>query len=292
MDNNETLREARRLLEELNTLKQQLGESRLDLGEAELLRRFRDLPAEIRRARRDLEDLVGSATNLYTQLRNVTDEFRGQVTSMGKVRGAFRQLETAAQNLKLDEQAISTLNSDQLKKLQDKIAKSKAVLVQEAESLQNNNSIAADLQNQVDALRQQGAQQDFINEYVSDYLKAVDTLTTEQKALLSTYHDQESVVGSINRVVESRLKKETELNKVMGVGGAIVEGTSTLMKKLGLNSNAFADSVSDAREAMRETAEAIQSGQKRGGRLSVLMAGLGPLAKGFGRSLTDPLAIF
>jgi hypothetical protein len=292
MIGNEELDNARRLLQELNNLKRQLGESRLDLGEEELVRRMADLPAEIRRAGRELIELERPASNLYEKLRSVTSEFSGQLTSMGKVRGAFRQLEDSVQTLKLDEQAISKLNTEQLNKLQDRILKNKALISQEAQSLVLGNSGVENLQNQVEDLESLGASQQDINDYVSGYLNTVSDLTDEEKALLKSHYDQEGVLNKINNLVSDRIKKEEDITELLGVGGTTLDAISTVMSKLGASGGGFSKAIENAKEAMRETAEEIQAGTRSGGKLTVLMSGLGPMAKGFAKALADPLLIF
>lgn len=290
-NSNDQLREAKDLLQQLNTLKRQLGEQPLNLGEQQLLQIARDLPNDIRRARKELEDIEGTASDLYGKLRGVTSEFKYQATTLGKVRGAFRQLEEAAQNLKYDEQGISDLNTSQLKKLQEKVKKNKELIRQEANSLLNNNRLAKDIEKQVEQKKQSGESEDQINQYVLDRLKNTRTLGPEEKALLQLHFEQRDAVSEINSKILERVEQEKNVNKLLGVGGATVGGISSLMGKLGINTGIFGDAVSEAEEAMRETAKNIQAGTQSGGRLTVLMAGLGPLAKGFGKALTDPLTI-
>jgi hypothetical protein len=287
-NNNDQLREARDLLQQLNALKRQLGETPLNLGEEDLLRIAQDLPNDIRRARRELEDIQGTASDLYSRLRGVTSEFKFQATTLGKVRGAFRQLEEAAQTLKLDEQGISDLNTSQLKKLQEKIVKSKELVRQEADSLISNNRLAQHLEQQVQQKRQAGKSEEEINDYVLNRLGNIRTLSSEEKALLQLHFDQRDAVTEINDKILERIEQEKEVNRLLGVGGATVGGISSLMGKLGMNSNIFSDAVSEAEEAMRETAKNIEAGTQSGGKLTVLMAGLGPLAKGFASALLDP----
>jgi len=290
-NNNDQLREAKDLLQQLNTLKRQLGEQPLNLGEDALLQTSKDLPNDIRRARKELEDMQGTASDLYSRLRGVTSEFKYQATTLGKVRGAFRQLEDAAQNLKNDEQGISDLNTSQLKKLQEKIKKSKELIRQEADSLMNSNRLAKYLEQEVQRKKQAGESEDQINQYILNRLGNIQTLSSEEKALLQLHFDQRDAVSEINDKILERIEQEKQVNKLLGVGGAVVGGISSLMGKLGMNSGIFRDAVSEAEEAMRETAKNIEAGTQSGGRLTVLMAGLKPLAKGFAAALLDPATI-
>lgn len=284
-DNNQELKEAKKLLLELNQLRDKLGREKLNLLDANLLKIAKDLPNDIKSARRELEGMSDSMSGLYGSLRGITSEFKGQATVLNKVRGAFRQLEDIAQDLKFDEQEINDLNTSQLRKLEQKFKRNQQILEQEARAVINQNDFAKVLNKNVQDLIQQGKTQDEINEHISTYLSNTKKLSDEQKSLLQLYYDQGNTVDEINKKLNNRIQKEKEINDALGIGGAAVQGINSMMSKLGMNSSAFSDAVQEAEEAMRNTAK------DGGSRLQVLMAGLGPLAKGFGKALTDPLVV-
>ncbi len=284
-DNNQELKEAKKLLLELNQLRDKLGKEKLNFLDAALLKIAKDLPDDIKSARRELEGMTDSMSGLYGSLRGITSEFKGQATVLNKVRGAFRQLEDIAQDLKFDEQEINDLNTSQLRKLEQKFKRNQQILGQEARAVINQNNYAKILNKHVQDLIQQGKTQDEINEHVSTYLNNTKSLSDEHKSLLQLYYDQGNTVDEINKKLNDRIQKEKKINDALGVGGAAVQGINSLMGKLGMNSSAFSDAVQEAEEAMRDTAK------DGGSRLQVLMAGLGPLAKGFGKALTDPLIV-
>jgi hypothetical protein len=139
-DNNQELKEAKKLLFELNQLRDKLGKSKMTFLDENLLKIAKDLPGDIKSARRELEGMSDSMSGLYGSLRGVTSEFKGQATILNKVRGAFRQLEDIAQDLKFDEQEINDLNASQLKKLEQKFRKNQQILDQEARTVMNQNT--------------------------------------------------------------------------------------------------------------------------------------------------------
>ena len=91
--------------------------------------------------------------------------------------------------------------------------------------------------------------------------------------------------------VEERIKQEEKVVELLGLSGSIVGGMANLMKKVGLESSFLTDAMQESQEAMRETAKQIALGERSGGQLTVMMAGLGPLASGFGKALLDPVAL-
>lgn len=291
-NSNQDLIEAKKLLRELNTLKVKLGETPFTMGDAEVLKQYKNLPGYIDQSRKQLEGMSDTMSGLYGSLRGITSEFKGQVTVMSKVRSAFRQLEDAAQDLKFDEQQISDLNSNQLKKLEQKIKKNGEILKQEGRFLTLHNNAAKVLNDEVDNWIRLGASQKDVNDFVSDYLKTVATgLTPEEKSLLQLYHDQHDAVIDINRQLAFRIAQEKRVNDLLGVSGAIVQGIDSFMAGLGIQSGIFSDAIREAEEAMRQTAKDIEAGVISGGRLTVLMSGLNPIIKGLGKALTDPATI-
>ena len=149
-DNNQELKEAKKLLFELNQLRDKLGREKLNLLDANLLKIAKDLPADIKSARRELEGMSDSMSGLYGSLRSISSEFKGQATVLNKVRAAYRQLEDIAQDLKFDEQETNDLNASQLRKLEQKFKRNQEILNQEARLLLNNKNIAKTLDEEIE----------------------------------------------------------------------------------------------------------------------------------------------
>ena len=66
----DNLKQAKILLDQLNTLRAKLNREKLVLTDEESLKQFRTLPLYIRAAQIELSNLEGSASNLYSQLRS------------------------------------------------------------------------------------------------------------------------------------------------------------------------------------------------------------------------------
>lgn len=284
-DNNQDLKEAKKLLFELNQLRDKLGKGKLNLLDADLLKVAKDLPDDIKSARRELEGMTDSMSGLYGSLRSISSEFKGQATVLNKVRGAFRQLEDIAQDLKFDEQEINDLNASQLKKLEQKFKRNQQILEQEARRLLNDKNIAKQLDEEIEQYKSLLDPAESLSDFASAQIDKIQNLKDEERALLKLYYDQGTALDDISDKVQQRIQREKEINNALGVGGAAVQGISSLMGKLGMSSGIFSDAVQEAEEAMRDAAK------DGGSKLQVLMAGLGPLAKGFGKALMDPAVI-
>jgi len=283
---------AKKLLQELNLLKAKLNETPFSFGDAELLKQYKDLPGYIDQARKQLDNMSDSVSSLYTTLRAITAEYRGQQTTITKTRTAFRQLEDAVQDLKFDEQEINKLNISQLHKLQEKAKKNSELLKQEAKMLVTRDNVTKALDAEVAQFHAMGASQQDINDFVTDYLKNVKTnLRPEEQALLQLYYDQNDALLQLEKKLDMRIDKEKRINDLLGLSGAALKGLGTFMTGLGIDSGIMGDAIQEANQAMEDMAMQIEAGVKSGGRLQVMLAGVNPILRGFKKALTDPAVI-
>lgn len=297
-NDNRQLEEARRLLQEINTLRARLNQQPLRVADADAVSDLQSLRNELRGVQAQFGETEGTATSLYDQIKAISGELGRQPSALSKIRGNMRKITSIAEDLKMQEQGIKDLSTKQLDDLTERLKLNKKQLSDEAESLLNATGIEGAQAQALQALREQitslggvtnltGDQRDL----VLDTVQATQDLTDEQKSALALYIDQDNALGGINTRLEEVKAQQKEVNKLMGVGGAVVDGLDGLMGKLGMSSSRFKDAVSESKDKMKAVAEEIQSGARSGGRLTVLMAGLGPLAKGFGAALFDPLTI-
>ena len=233
---------------------------------------------------------VQIARDLYSELRGVTQELKGQETEISKSRKAFRAFEDVAQKFKLNQEDISKLNDKELKDLSKKLTTQAAIAKQEGQRLINETSIGRQLEDEVKELKDLGVAQENINEYVGQALKMTSNLTEEQKALISASFDEYKVVEDINAELEKELAIREEANRLMGVAGG-------LLSTLNAFGGQFAKSLKlDQVEAdMAKMADGIARGEKSagllGGKMKVLGAGAKSAFGGLTETLKDPTVI-
>ena len=297
-ENNKQLEEAKKLLQEINTLRGRLNQTPLKMTDSDAVQNIQSLRNELKGVQKSFEDVDTSATSLYDQVRAISSEFKNQPGALQKIRGSMKKITSIAEDLKMQEQGIKDLSTKQLDDLTERLKYNKKILDDESARLLNGEDLSDIAQKEVQALqdliKEQGGLNNMTREQVDAALELVnvmDNLTAEQKAALANYVDQGNAIGDIEAKINAVKEQQKEVNKLMGVGGAVIDGLDGLMGKLGMNSSVFKDAVTEAKDKMKAAAEEIQSGAKSGGKLSVLMAGLGPLAKGFGAALLDPLSI-
>jgi predicted nucleic acid-binding Zn-ribbon protein len=111
------LNDAKKLLKQLNDIRMQLGRDPIKLTDPESVKQLKSLPSDIRDARKALDEMNGSASNLYSRLKAVTSEFKNQTSETANIRKGFRALTSIVEDLKFEEAGISDLNTKQLNNL-------------------------------------------------------------------------------------------------------------------------------------------------------------------------------
>lgn len=214
---NDELKEAKRLLEELNILRRKLDKEPLRLTNEEAVRQLKDLPRDIQSARKELVELEGTATNLYEALKGVTSEIKNQKTPVTEIRSAFRSLTADAQKLKYDEQEINRLSITQLENLH-KRAKQNADILKTSterfiESDKFNGKDVKALLKKVKYMDLVGQSQEAINDFASEQLRTMEDLSVEEKAILANYIDQGKQAKALELIALKRLELEKDVNK-------------------------------------------------------------------------------
>lgn len=297
-ENNKQLEEAKKLLQEINTLRGKLNQTPLKMTDGEAVQNIQSLRNELKGVQKSFEDVDSSATSLYDQVRAISSELGNQPSTLQKIRGSMRKITSIAEDLKMQEQGIKDLSTKQLDDLAEKIKLNKKILDDESEKLLKGTGLSEAAQKEIKTLqefiKEQGGVNKLQGESLSttlDLVNMMGTLSDEQKAILSNYVDQGNAINDIEGHIKKVKEEQMEVNKLMGVGGALVDGLDGLMGKLGMNSSRFKDAIAESKEKMKATAEEMVATKSGASKLTVLMSGLGPLAKGFGAALLDPLSI-
>jgi len=222
-----------------------------------------------------------NAGELRDILKSITGELSKQRTIQAESAAEYRKMDSIARNLQDTSMGISNLTSEELEKLRSK----------------NQNHIK-ELQYQAERLARQKIGLGFEGKITAETinrLKYLDKLTIQEEAILRAAADHFEIEKSLTAEVEDQYKKrlafEKQVSNSLGVSGAIIGGIDGIMSKLGMNSGIFKDSIEESKKAMQEAAEAAARNGESISKTSIMMKGLGPLAKGFGKALLDPLTI-
>ncbi len=245
-----------------------------------------DLGDGLNNARNNARGVNEEIKSLYEQLRGVTSEIKGQATSISKSREAFRAFEKGAQNLKLQYEGINNLTDDQVKKLSQQLTKQKAIAEQEVNNLKAQNSYIQKLDEEIALLKEQGDTKEGIAEYALRQIQLASDLSDEEKAILSSFYDQENVMGNITEEAKKEAALRDEINNKLGITGAALTALKDLSPAL-----AKGLKIDEVADGMRKFADTTLRNKENVSRLRVAAEGAKIAFKNLGDTLTDPAVI-
>jgi len=250
----------------------------LRLSDSETLKQLKSLPGDIKSARSELAEMVGSASDLYDRIKGITSEIKNQVGPMTGVRKAFRSITADANKLRNDELEIERLNSKQLKNLQERVKKNAKLIERKGEEIKAGKDLTKFAKEEVDQISDLANEFGGVNKLTAiqrdqllDLIQSTDHLSNEQKAILSSYYDQDSVLNDILGKTQQRLDAEIEIDKKVRGFTAAADLVSAIP---GLRQ--FAGPFKEAEKAAREVAETSDDS------MEILKAGGEGLLKSFG----------
>ena len=181
----------------------------------------------------------------------------------------FKNVIKEARTLQYEEEGINKLSKKQLEQVQERIKKQQTLTKAAAEELAGANA-------NID--RQTTAYKDLIEakEAAINYLKEEDTQT---QALLDK--------------TQQRIDQETRINKLLGLGGAVIGGIQTALDKMGFGGLSEKLGLDEVKKKMREVAEEIESAggntDSFSNKFKVLKVGVKEAGKNLVENLKDPL---
>lgn len=222
-----------------------------------------------------------SAGELRDILASITGELSRQRTLQAASAAEYRKMDSIARQLQNTTMGISNVSSVELANLGKK-----------------NEGHIKELQYQAERLARQKKGASFDGEITSslvEQLKLAGELSLQEEAILSAAAEGYAIEKSLTAEAEiqyaKRLAFENQVNKALGVSGAILSGLDAVMNKLGINSGIFKQAIQESRQAMQQAAESAARTGTQISKLAVMLKGIGPLAKGFGKALLDPLTV-
>lgn len=235
-----------------------------------------------------LEEVSAFANESFASLNSILILNNQELTKSDdvakKALRAKRSIVDVSQQMLADEKGINVLSEEGVGKLQQKLKDNISVLEQQAKTILGEENL--------NKLLEEGFKIGKDGKKLNDQALATKIrslslsgkLTEEQFNFLKGYQESLTAEQGLLKKTGETLAEKKRVNRQMGITGDLIRSASGAMGKLGLNSKIVGDATKEAEEAMRKTA-------KTGSKLEVMFAGLGPLAKGFGKALTDPATI-
>jgi hypothetical protein len=235
-----------------------------------------------------LEEVSSFASESFASLNTIlmlnNNEFSKTDDIARKALRAKRSIVDVSQQMLADEKGINVLSEQQVEKLQQKLKENLSILKSQKDALISEENFLK--------IKEKGFDRDKNGNLLSEAalqtkirsLTNAKELTKEQFKILISYDKTIDAEKGLLKKTEQTLAAKKHINRQMGITGDLIRSASGAMGKLGLDSKIVGDATKEAEEAMRKVAV-------NGSKLEVMFAGLGPLAKGFGKALTDPATI-
>jgi DNA repair ATPase RecN len=154
MADNKELQEAKKLLQEINTLRGKLSQTPLNMTDADAVKNIQSLRNELLGVQNSFKDVDDSATSLYDQIRAISGEFNKQPSALQKIRGSMSKITSIAEDLKMQEQGIKDLSTKNLDDLAEKLKQNKKILDDQTTSLVNAQDLSKAAQDDLKNLQQ------------------------------------------------------------------------------------------------------------------------------------------
>jgi hypothetical protein len=233
----------------------------------------------------ELNDALSSVNDLASGFKSVVQEISKSNVGINATKKTFNSLTSIAQQLAYEQSGINKLSE---KELQTYLKKS----LQAKQDAKTNNDI-------LDQRKKALIQENKINEISFEQKKKnraeiekINGALIDNKSIM----DEESahykdLLINLNR----RINQEKEISKLMGLGGAAVEGTQKALNKMGFGGLSNALGLDEVKKKMRETSEEIEKSDGNANsftnKFKVLKGGIKEAGQQLITSLKDPLVV-
>ena len=211
---------------------------------------------------RVLNDLIKDQRDLISEINS---ELKNELNVSKEVRKQYDVLENISDKLVNNAEDALELSQKQLDKEKSKV-----------------NSVVKQLSNAY------GILQTRIKEG-----KKLEELTVQEKALLAAGQEGFEVEKATVALIDRKITYQKNLNASIGLTGTLLKSATKITEKLGLSG--LDDVFKKAKDAAVDKAKALGVSDEKAlglsGKIKTMSAGLGVLASGIGKKLTDPLVL-
>lgn len=241
------LDEIKSLLQDIERLYTKIGMANPFSGKEakDFLGNISKLKDELDTANDILHDMDGGIGDIVNSWKALTDEVKSHYNSISRSKSSLSSLTSIAEKLKNHQKGIASLSAKELKSLQEQYKV-------QTESLKINQKA---LEQTINALSSK-------NDLTREELKQL----TQSQSIYNTINGLLSENDSVHKLTKQKLEDEVKLTedieKNMGLTGAVVEGFGKSLDKLGFGSLSSRLGLDKAQEKMREMAKSQSIQQK------------------------------
>jgi len=181
----------------------------------------------------------------------------------------FKNVIKEARTLQYEEEGINKLSKKQLEQVQERIKKQQTLTRAAAEELAGANA------------------------NIDRRTTAYKNLSEAEKAAINYLKEEDAQTQALLDKTQQRIDQETRINKLLGLGGAVIGGIQTALDKMGFGGLSEKLGLDEVKTKMREVAEEIESAggntDSFSNKFKVLKAGVKEAGKNLVENLKDPL---
>ncbi len=261
------------------------------------------ISTSIEKAKEEALRLESGFNGVYGELQGIVSELSSTESATKKVEKTFKGISSLTRDLRNDQNGLYQLSLKDLKKRKEKLRDLDAEARYQAERVEQEYKGTKALQTGLLL----GKDKKTLNEGALKVRAKSLGITVKQlkndAAILEGKKGGFSVLQDANDELDKRIKKEEQINGLIGLGGAAVEAIGGALDKLGMGGlknalglNEVQDEMrSIAEERLKEIKEGLKEGEEAtlsfGDKMKVLKGGIKEAGTQLIQNLKDPLAI-
>jgi len=200
-----------------------------------------------------IEDMNASINETYEAWKSIINEVKGAKNVLNQNNRLISTSADLSRKLRDHQQGYNSLSEKELKSIKEKLkAKKQDLETQRSLLEQQKQALIDENQSGTISYDQRRKNRKLIAD-INESIKINNTLLKEGEGL----YDQE--LDKISRIQ----KEQQEINKLLGVGGGIINGLNSSLNKLGFGNLASRLGMEEANEKMQSASEKIVNDKKR-----------------------------
>ena len=200
-----------------------------------------------------IEDMNDSMNETYEAWKSIVNEAKGAKNVLNQNNRLISTSADLSRKLRDYQQGYTSLSDKELKNIKEKLKSKKQDLQFQQSLLEQQRQALIDENKSGTISYDQKRKNRKIIEEINNSIKINNALLKEGEGL----YDQE--LTKISRIQ----KEQQQINKLLGVGGSIIDGLNLSLNKLGFGSLASKLGIEEANEEMKSASEKIVNDKKR-----------------------------
>ena len=233
----------------------------------------------------ELDNTAASAVDIASGFKSVVQEISKGNVGLSVTKKTFNGLTSIAQKLSYEQAGINKLTLKELKAQKEKAEQAQISAKIANDELEKRKQALID-ENKIDDISLAQKKKN------REEIKSIKTAIGENSALID---NQSATYQDLLSTLDDRIKSETKINELMGLGGAAIESVGGALDKLGMGGLKEALGLDEVGEKMREIAEEIEAAggesDSFANKFEVLKGGVKEAGSQLVENLTDPLAV-